>query len=539
MTSAVISFLLSILFSMGLNVTADNVGDTLGTIYQNQSPEVQQRMDFALHHPIMASEIGAIEFTLDMYNLYQENKATYVPLDVADESIGFNAFKNYLITEQDHLATPPESSATSFTVSLSDGTFAQLSYYAVGTVDINDNFVAVSSSNSERYIVLQCIKADGSHYYTYWWYFENFASDSSYGSKFKVYPNTEPFVNFSTCEDGRVRFDIVYVNEYGKDSSCTGYFPPYKINSYLGIGSDDFSITANTVTDTVPVGNVNGLDIAPDLSVTLPDGTKIYPNEDGTYTIDGNIYSPVFDISAYDDTALLNLLQLLLDGQSSSTTTPSTSANYSGVLGRILSAVNSLRSTFISTMSSIKSKVSDILSAVKDLPSNISSAISSDLAISDEVKNKAISDLKTKVGYSAIQSNVNIISTTFFGERTFNDKGEVVIAPVFDTGETITTQRPHLYFTLFNKRYDLFSGLYMFDGAVNTFKSVVSAFIICAFVLVVFRSLPSILVSCAEVVGISNPTVITNTFSNFNIYQKVNDNKPPKTVTAKAPKEGG
>ena len=272
---------------------------------------------------------------------------------------------------------------------------------------------------------------------------------------------------------------------------------------------------------------IGQLPISADGSITLDDGTKVYPNADGTYTIDGVPYSPTYNLSAYDDTALLDLLQTLVDAQ-----TGSTAGDTSGLLSRILSAVNSLRTTFSTGISSVSSKLADILSAVKSIPSNVSTAISSDLAISDEVKDKAISELKTKVGYSAIQSNVNTISTTFFGERTFNDNGDIVIAPVFDTGETITTQRPHLYFTLFNKQYDLFSGLYMFDGAVNIFKSLVAFFLIVAFILGLFRSLPSILLSLSEVKSITSPTVITNTFSNFDIYQTPNNNKPPKPPKA-------
>lgn len=276
------------------------------------------------------------------------------------------------------------------------------------------------------------------------------------------------------------------------------------------------------ITGGAVIGTVAGNDIAIDGTVTLPDGTKVNPNEDGTYTIDGQPYAPSYDISNADTSSLVDLLNDIVGAQSQ---TQPTTADYTSIL-------SSLRSILSNILSGITNGFANLLNSVKALPSSISSAFADDLAISNKVKDKAIEDLKKKVGYSAIQSNVNIISTTFFGERTFNDKGEVVIAPVFDTGETITTQRPHLYFTLFNKRYDLFSGLYMFDGAVNIFKGLVSFFLIIAFIFGFFRSLPSILLSFSEVKSITSPTVITNTFSNFGVFQTPNTNKPPKPPKA-------
>lgn len=272
------------------------------------------------------------------------------------------------------------------------------------------------------------------------------------------------------------------------------------------------------ITGGAVIGTVAGNDIASDGTVTLPDGTKVNPNEDGTYTIDGQPYAPSYDISNADTSSLVDLLNDIVGAQSQAQ--PSTT-DYTSIL-------SSLRSILSNILTKVSTGFTDLLQAVKGIPS----AFADDLAISAKVKNDAISDLKKKVGYSVLLSNVNVISTTFFGERTFNDKGEVVIAPVFDTGETITTQRPHLYFTLFNKRYDLFSGLYMFDGAVNIFKGLVSFFLIIAFIFGFFRSLPSILLSFSEVKSITSPTVITNTFSNFGVFQTPNTNKPPKPPKA-------
>lgn len=520
MAQAVFAFLMSILISLGGSVAADNIGQDFATIYNNQDASVKAKMDQYLFDPggqlIRDISLEGTKLTAEMLYKIQGGK---VSTDIIQESIGIDAWKDFVNSSQNNVA------GFGKTISTTDG--YKLRFY----VDHHPNYNPDTGKFDYYVVWYDVTDPDGNVVKR-----DYDVTSSIYGFKDETDAATA-LGNSYIDKDGKFHF-LSYNGKELAVVDCANLFPAGTSGQFTPAAFGDGTI--GQITDAAIAGTEIGqLPIAADGSITLPDGTKVYPNSDGTYNIDGVPYSPTYNLAAYDDTALLNLLQTLIDAQANGSAGDTPATNYSGVLGRILSAVNSLRSTFSSTMSSIKSKVSDILSAVKDLPSNISSAISSDLAISDEVKNKAISDLKTKVGYSAIQSNVNIISTTFFGERTFNDKGEVVIAPVFDTGETITTQRPHLYFMLFNKRYDLFSGLYMFDGAVNTFKSVVSAFIICAFVLGVFRSLPSILVSCAEVVGISNPTVITNTFSNFNIYQKVNDNKPPKTVTAKAPKKGG
>ena len=392
-----------------------------------------------------------------------------------------------------------------------------------------------------------------------------------------------PATDIAAADGSYVRFDYVfddlYYNQYGKKqyvftakvynadnvlvntidmfnlnryvfseagvtlSQQASYYDPVEKKFYLGnsagsaivtsidvaayLDGDIIGAVTPPITGGAVIGAVAGYDIASDGTVTLPDGTKVNPNEDGTYTIDGQPYAPSYDLSGADTSSLVNLLYEILGVQSE---TP-VASDYTSIL-------SSIRYILSNVLSKITTGFSDVINSIKAIPANITSSLSKDLAISAKVKNDAISDLKKKVGYSALLSNVNVISTTFFGERTFNDKGEVIIAPVFDTGETITAQRPHLYFTLFGKQYDLFSGFYMVDDAVATFKSLVSVFIICAFVVGLARALPSIILNAAEYVGISNPTAITNTFSNFGIYQQANNNKPPK-IKDVSNKKGG
>ena len=86
---------------------------------------------------------------------------------------------------------------------------------------------------------------------------------------------------------------------------------PEKPPEFFPITTNDGTI--GKITDVAISGTEIGqLPIAADRSITLPDGTKVYPNSDGTYNIDNRVYSPTYNLRAYDDSALLGLLQQLL-----------------------------------------------------------------------------------------------------------------------------------------------------------------------------------------------------------------------------------
>lgn len=493
--SGALTLLFTVLAALGITLGSADVGltmneyiDKVGTSHSYTCDDLTFNQ---IKDTISTSDVANTYITYDDYRYMQDNAANpALTLPIQAES---DITKKIIQWVYDNLYVPPTiTSATD--IANANGSYVRFDY-----VLDNDYY---NKWGKERYIFTAKIySADNvlietiENFKGYRWAFsQSGAVLSQQASYYDPTDNTFHLANSEGVADALVIDVATYL-----DGDIIGAITP--------------PITGGAV-----IGSVAGNDIASDGTVTLPDGTKVNPNEDGTYTIDGQPYAPSYDISNADTSSLIDLLNDIVGAQSQ--TQPSTT-DYTSIL-------SSLRSILSNILTKVSTGFTDLLQAVKGIPS----AFADDLAISDEVKNKAISDLKTKVGYSAIQSNVNTISTTFFGERTFNDKGEVVITPVFDTGETITTQRPHLYFTLFNKRYDLFSGLYMFDGAVNIFKGLVSFFLIIAFLFGFFRSLPSILLSFSEVKSITSPTVITNTFSNFGIYQTPNNNKPPKPPKA-------
>ncbi len=194
----------------------------------------------------------------------------------------------------------------------------------------------------------------------------------------------------------------------------------------------------------------------------------------------------------------------------SDTTTDSTTTapNYFNILEAIRNLLNG-----------IKTGVSNILTNIKNIPANIIKASQTSVQASLNSISVYQNQLSTKLGLDAAKTNINIVGSAFFGNRIFNDKGEVIIEPVLNSENETVTEAPHLYFTLFNKEYDLFEKLYLFNDGIEVFKKIVSAFLIANFVLAFIRSLPSIIGGVGEVVATTNPTAITNIFESANIHR--------------------
>lgn len=74
------------------------------------------------------------------------------------------------------------------------------------------------------------------------------------------------------------------------------YFGEDYNGGFLPVGDGSIGSIADAAIGGATIGQVP---IASDGSVTLPDGTKVYPNSDGTYTIENNNYSPVYNLSSY------------------------------------------------------------------------------------------------------------------------------------------------------------------------------------------------------------------------------------------------
>jgi len=316
-------------------------------------------------------------------------------------------------------------------------------------------------------------------------------------------------------------------------SSSNSYYDPQTGMYYLSnpngtaiaVTIDVSDVISGTLTldpvDDEQIGVVGGVPITSDGSITLPDGTKVYPNEDGTYTIDGTTYYPTYDLSKAEADELVDLLYIVTGQEETKPETGTTAFNYTSIL-------ESIRSTLL-----------NVLNGIKSIPASFVTNMQTSVQTSLEVMEKSKNELAEKLGLSAIKSNVNTITTTFFGERTFNENGEVIIEPVLKNAEPITTDTPHLYFTLFNKKYDLFSGFGLINDSVSFFKKIVGAFLIAGFFLGLLRSIPSILMNVAEVRSVTNPVSITNLFESLNIHRPdVTDSRLHRTKPETTKKKG-
>lgn len=293
MANAILSFLLSIVISLGGSVTADNIGQDFATIYSNQDPSVQKKMDMYLFNPggqlIRDITLEGTKLTTEMLYDIQGGK---VSSKVINDSIGYEAWKDFVNNNQANVAGFGKSitSADGFKV---------------------DFFVDVDPSNS-NYLVL--------------WYSVTDPNGSVISKDYML--NHKSYVLGDLRKtDGeskaRQALSISYIDEKGQfhlfraDGSafavvdCAALLPEGTSKDFFPIPMGDGTI--GQITDATIAGTQIGqLPIAADGSITLPDGTKVYPNSDGTYNIDNRVYSPTYNIGAYDDSALLGLLQQLL-----------------------------------------------------------------------------------------------------------------------------------------------------------------------------------------------------------------------------------
>lgn len=293
MANAILSFLLSIVISLGGSVTADNIGQDFATIYSNQDASVKRKMDLYLFDPggqlIRDVTLEGTKLTAEIYNDIQGGR---VSNQVIQESIGIDAWKDFVNSNQNNVAGFGKS------ITSADG-------YKV------DFFVDVSPANS-NYLVLWYSVTD---------------PNGSVISKDYVLNNNSYALGDLRKTDGeskaRQALSISYIDEKGQfhlfraDGSafavvdCAALLPEGTSKDFFPIPMGDGTI--GQITDASISGTEIGqLPIAADGSITLPDGTKVYPNSDGTYNIDNRVYSPTYNLGAYDDSALLGLLQQLL-----------------------------------------------------------------------------------------------------------------------------------------------------------------------------------------------------------------------------------
>lgn len=294
-TQSILSFLLSIIISLGGSVTVDNVGQDFSTIYNNQNPFVQNQIDQCA---LAVDPTGQLMTNLKSESIKLTTEMLYdiqggrVSNQVIQESIGIDAWKDFVNSNQNNVA------GFGKTISTTDG--YKLRFY----VDRHPSYDPDTGRFSEYVVWYDVTDSDGNvvkrAYLT---------ENRIYGFKDEV-DATTALGNSYIDKDGKFHF-LSYDGRELEIVDCANLFPAGTSGQFTPAAFGDGTI--GQITDATIAGTEIGqLPIAADGSIILPDGTKVYPNADGTYTIDNSVYSPTYNISNYDDSALLGLLQQLL-----------------------------------------------------------------------------------------------------------------------------------------------------------------------------------------------------------------------------------
>ena len=296
MTTAVCWFLISLLLSMGISINADNLGDGLAqaideaittstseNVYTDEEIQKLKAIQKYLDNPIFAEYVLTEEELALIYN-----HGTYVPSDVVIDAIGEDSWEEFLQGHQLHRYDKNKS------ISTADG------YTITFFADRHPSYNAETGAFN-----FYCI-----------WY----EVTDPYGNVIKRdYDVSSGIYGFSDLEDANLALENSYIDEEerfhlvsynGKElciTDCATLFPD-------GVNTD----FPPAVIDGAIIGIIEGADgatyeIGADGAITLPDGSVVYPNEDGTYTINNvNYYPTEYNLAAYDDSALLGLLQQVI-----------------------------------------------------------------------------------------------------------------------------------------------------------------------------------------------------------------------------------
>ena len=283
MVQAIFSFLCSILISLGGSVTADNIGQDFATIYSNQDPSVKAKMDsyFLTFDPggqlLTDITLSGVYLTAEVYNDIKSGK---VSNEIIQESIGIDAWKDFVNSNQDKVDLNTDK--TKF--NCGDYSFK----FGAGIEPIGG-----TGCQSFAYVDIY-YKGELSTTLRNYFYTANYLDYET------SYADALPWYN-TLCSDMYFDKDTNSVLCFGK---ARGEFC-FDLSEYISGDVD----AADTPSD---IGEAGEYPINADGSITLPDGTVITPNADGTYTIGGTTYYPSYNLPAYNDSALLELLRQLL-----------------------------------------------------------------------------------------------------------------------------------------------------------------------------------------------------------------------------------
>lgn len=318
MTGSVTWLIICILFSMGISLNGTSVGKGLAEAIDEASKngtytcsdetmdEVKKEFDeyFDPTNPKFWGEPILTEEDL-------ENISSNITAEDIQRILGNDALEDFINNNQGNVIDSNVSGIGSHSFGLSNGYSVELyTFYnddkyggrggydwAVRIVDDNGNVLCDKDDLQKTYLC------------HYGW--AQIADETKATQLISLFDIDKDGYLYTYSSSGAFMEKISipqYLKEfYGIDIALNPEKPP----EFFPITTNDGTI--GKITDVAISGTEIGqLPIAADRSITLPDGTKVYPNSDGTYNIDNRVYSPTYNLGAYDDSALLGLLQQLL-----------------------------------------------------------------------------------------------------------------------------------------------------------------------------------------------------------------------------------
>ena len=274
--------------SLGFSFSADNIGDSFEDMYRAQDSTTQAYMDLFMHNPqsvILTSALGGgMILTSDIYNMV---------MDMQENGVSASQLNSMGLDMQAWLGAHEND----------------INVSKVGTY-------GYKVSNALGQSVVFDWKEERDHLDRKCWVFHQYVYDEN--GKLISDITTHSGSSYSVYDENRVK-SIVQNSFYSSEGF---YFQVVDNYWSFSIRLSDYIDTDVEVTDEPvigeedkPIGTVyidgEPYYLNPDGSVTY-NGVTYYPNSDGTITINNQAYDPRYDFTSYNNSALMDLLNYLI-----------------------------------------------------------------------------------------------------------------------------------------------------------------------------------------------------------------------------------
>jgi hypothetical protein len=288
LTASIIAFFFYLASSLGFSFSADNIGDSFEDMYRAQDSTTQAYMDLFMHNPqnaiFLTSAGSGMILTSDIYNMVMDMQANGVSASQLN-SMGLD-MQAWLGAHENDINVSKV------------GTYGYKVSNALG------QSVVFDWKEERDSLDRKC------------WVFHQFVYDEN--GKLISDITTHSGSSYSVYDENRVK-SIVQNSFYSSEGF---YFQVVDNYWSFSIRLSDYIDTDVGVTDEPvigeedkPIGTVyidgEPYYLNPDGSVTY-NGVTYYPNSDGTITINNQAYDPRYDFTSYNNPALMDLLNYLI-----------------------------------------------------------------------------------------------------------------------------------------------------------------------------------------------------------------------------------